>query len=751
VRKLIFVFVAAVVACLHVTVVGVSAPAQAAVCKVLQPGDLRFDSPHLKGETSSADGDCYQLPDPAGTVYQVGMDLKLRWNGTIVVDNAGNPACDVTPEISCTLTGEAPFFIRVPPTALGSPAAYELQVFRVSGDTGCPLIQPSVFGAAREFRFPLRALEFACLTVRMGADTTPYVNAALTNRHTPSLLWWLVDEQGKRVCEFDDPHPCPGPESGPARLLLTPFDVVPQPTTMHFSLWDLASTQGCSPTGPNPRWGTPATAESFRTRTEVDCWSVDAARGDLMVSGFDDRVRFASAHVVDAAGLISCTGEYSSCLLGRDGPLRYLAFNAASATEPWQTTGYQTALRSLEPGQGCVEIRPLAFGTPAADRHPGNGCRRFNAAAGVDYSLHTFHADGSGVAETMVYDQTGKLSLCFPRGPECPAGPLSIVTDPIAADVRTALHDLGSTNGCRPQSTTGLPLVSGTLDFGQVDCFVLDTKQDGELVVAQVGAELRTTGPPLLNFLDANEEPACASSVCFAGPPPYRMLVGAGDHERYDVVAYDPTSPRSCRPLPFGADRGLRLAMDGRSRVHCLRVSSSEGNRADAVHLRRVAGTGGAGLTRLAPYATSCLPDQFPFVFRLNATYRCELDDPPFFEMLVVGDGHRQTFYAARTGDQSSPVVPGVTQLSNRTRPTITGVPAVGQRLRARPGAWTPDATAYRYQWKVGGKAVRGVTGPRLLVRDRYRGRRITVTVTAKASNLFPGSATSRAVEVRRG
>lgn len=350
-----------------------------------------------------------------------------------------------------------------------------------------------------------------------------------------------------------------------------------------------------------------------------------------------------------------------------------------------------------------------------------------------------------------ILDQAGNQVLCFPRGPECPgSGPLSIVTDAVGSDVLTSLHNLESDDGCRPHSTTGLSLLSGGLDFGQIECFVLDTKQGETPAALVVGAELRTSVQGLLTFLDANGEPACDYSSCFAGPTPYRMLVGVGERERYDVVTYNPVAPRNCRALPLGADRGLHLPMDGRKRVYCLRVNGDDGHRADAVHLRRVAGNGGAAITRLMPYSTSCDSAQFRFVFLPNVSYMCELDDPPFFEVLVVGDGHKQTFYAARTKDRSSPAVPGITQLANRKRPSITGVLRVGQRLRAQPGAWAPAATSYRYVWKVAGKVVRGANGPRLLVRDGYRGRKIVVTVTAAASNLFSGTATSRGVTIRR-
>lgn len=77
--------------------------------------------------------------------------------------------------------------------------------------------------------------------------------------------------------------------------------------------------------------------------------------------------------------------------------------------------------------------------------------------------------------------------------------------------------------------------------------------------------------------------------------------------------------------------------------------------------------------------------------------------------------------------------------------PKITGTPAVGATVKAVPGAWTPAATSYRYQWFANGVAVRGATGAALAIPAALLGKRLTVKVTALRANYSSGAASSAA------
>jgi hypothetical protein len=63
-------------------------------------------------------------------------------------------------------------------------------------------------------------------------------------------------------------------------------------------------------------------------------------------------------------------------------------------------------------------------------------------------------------------------------------------------------------------------------------------------------------------------------------------------------------------------------------------------------------------------------------------------------------------------------------------QPTIAGTQRVGYTLKAVRGTWTPQPSAVKYQWKVGGVAVRGATGSAFTLPASARGKRVTVVIT---------------------
>lgn len=81
--------------------------------------------------------------------------------------------------------------------------------------------------------------------------------------------------------------------------------------------------------------------------------------------------------------------------------------------------------------------------------------------------------------------------------------------------------------------------------------------------------------------------------------------------------------------------------------------------------------------------------------------------------------------------------------LKNTARPTVSGEPQVGVKLTASPGTWTPSGGTYSYQWYAGGEAVSGATNRSFTPRAEQLGQRLRVEVTASASGVQTGTASS--------
>ncbi|WP_205474310.1 carboxypeptidase regulatory-like domain-containing protein [Nocardioides sp. SYSU D00038] len=92
----------------------------------------------------------------------------------------------------------------------------------------------------------------------------------------------------------------------------------------------------------------------------------------------------------------------------------------------------------------------------------------------------------------------------------------------------------------------------------------------------------------------------------------------------------------------------------------------------------------------------------------------------------------------------TNPVVAGV--VANTSAPAIAGSPAVGQRLTAGSGTWTPSDATLAYQWLSNGQDVVGATSPTYTPVAADLGRSIAVRVTATKAGHVAATVTSAAV-----
>lgn len=100
------------------------------------------------------------------------------------------------------------------------------------------------------------------------------------------------------------------------------------------------------------------------------------------------------------------------------------------------------------------------------------------------------------------------------------------------------------------------------------------------------------------------------------------------------------------------------------------------------------------------------------------------------------------------TSDSTDSVSYGLTFTSS-PNPTISGTPAVGQTLTANLGSWTPEPT-FSYQWFSNSRAISRATASTFVVTSSYRGKAITVQVTANLDGYASTTRTSGSVAIPR-
>jgi hypothetical protein len=83
--------------------------------------------------------------------------------------------------------------------------------------------------------------------------------------------------------------------------------------------------------------------------------------------------------------------------------------------------------------------------------------------------------------------------------------------------------------------------------------------------------------------------------------------------------------------------------------------------------------------------------------------------------------------------------------LTNKTLPTVSGIPQVGQALTATPGTWSSTPDSYTYQWFADGQAIKDATASTLNLGPGRVGQQISVQVAASAQGYASAIATSAA------
>ncbi|TQL57164.1 hypothetical protein FB461_2284 [Rarobacter faecitabidus] len=99
------------------------------------------------------------------------------------------------------------------------------------------------------------------------------------------------------------------------------------------------------------------------------------------------------------------------------------------------------------------------------------------------------------------------------------------------------------------------------------------------------------------------------------------------------------------------------------------------------------------------------------------------------------------------TSAATSPVAKG--KLVGK-KPKVTGKAKVGKKLKATVKAWGPGKVTLSYRWYANGKRIKGATKKTLVVKKKWRGKKVTVRVTGKKPGYTTATAKSTAKKIRK-
>jgi len=72
-------------------------------------------------------------------------------------------------------------------------------------------------------------------------------------------------------------------------------------------------------------------------------------------------------------------------------------------------------------------------------------------------------------------------------------------------------------------------------------------------------------------------------------------------------------------------------------------------------------------------------------------------------------------------------------KMTMKKKPWVKGKARIGTTLRAKPGKWKPKAVKVRYQWFAGSKKIAKGTKAKLVVKKKWKGKKIKVRVTVSS------------------
>ena len=116
--------------------------------------------------------------------------------------------------------------------------------------------------------------------------------------------------------------------------------------------------------------------------------------------------------------------------------------------------------------------------------------------------------------------------------------------------------------------------------------------------------------------------------------------------------------------------------------------------------------------------------------------------DSPQPQLLIPG-GSEPDWSAA-------PVAPAARAFTVSKKPSLAGRAAVGKKLKASVGSWSPTPTSIGYTWLRNGKPIRGATRATYKVTKKDRGKKIAVRVTGARPGYPTVAVTSPAKKVAK-
>ncbi|MEU4155980.1 hypothetical protein [Actinoplanes sp. NPDC026670] len=691
----------------------------------------------VAGET-----DCLELDSTAGAT--IGVTLPPRVTGAArpewtLINGDGTNLCSN----GCTLTGPAPYRILLNAPEDSAAGDYRAVVQRVDRVSGCAVLPQGAIGNTVGAVTTFAADRFTtCYSIPANQHSTAEtIGYAPVTGHDGWANISVRDDSGKQVCgsglwasaqlvrcRF---------ESGKAYTVL--LTAAATDFQYRISRKDTSPAGAKCQTPANTVLGGPAVAGDLRTDEDLHCYRVTAAAADSYWLGVRSTGLAARYWITDAAGNDRCSGYVVPCRAsgstsyqifvwpavdGQTVPYRVDTWRLTSGGQPVVQCPAVNAAPAFGPISGtlsdqrtavCVAVpvnRNSVF--KAAISNTGGGTETpepyyFQTRTDGGITGCSYAEGGRGCQVSLPYDNPSGMAL-FVLAPETTDSDL-----PFRADIKCDY------DACVPGYSLGWATPASMPNSGPV-------------TLTLRGSAFAATDTVTFTRSGSASIPAVVKSVTDGIAMTVTADLTDATPGAWNIVARSASGSGATLTGGLTVTAGSLRATRAPSITGTIRVGST---------------------VRAAAGSWTPAPTSWSYQWAANGVAIKGATGSAYqIPASIRGKRLTVTVVAKRanrgdTAASSAAVTVGYGAAPKATaRPKIKGTVKAGKTVKVSVGAWSPQATSYRYEWRVNGKLV-AVTSA-LKLKAAWAGKKLTLTVVAKRTGHYDGRATSVAVKIKK-
>ncbi|MEU8237369.1 hypothetical protein AB0C07_03900 [Actinoplanes missouriensis] len=687
--------------------------------------------------TVAGETDCLELSSPAGATISVIRPARSNSVESTLINGAGEDLCS---SYSCKLTGPAPYRVLLSAPEGAKPGDYAVVVQRRDHYTGCGTLPLTAIGTNTGVTSAFSADKFvSCYAIPAAQHATKELLSFAPVAGSGAATLSVVDADGKQVC---------GSSLAVSAQLLhcdlaagKAYTAVL--TAMAANVQYRLIRRDASPAGAKCQTpastvlGGPAAAGTLTAPDDVRCYRVSTTAATTFWLGVRSGTDYAARYwVSNAAGTMLCSGYVAPCQVNGSTSYQVFVWTAKAGTAvPYRFDAWNLATGG-KPAAQCQ----TAYGAPGFGPLTGtlNDQRTAACVAVPVKSRNAFTArvtntaGGDALPESRYFLLTGKNEAILRCSLTC-----SVYTS-YPATTGTALFVVAP------------PTAGGTYPYR------VDTSCESEpcaipYVLGSVSpASAANSGPVNLSLRGNGLSATDTVTLTRSGSVTIKAAVRSYVNGTLTVTA-DVTNAAA------GAwNVTVRSAKDGRTATLpgaiTVRATALKPTKAPAISgTVRVGSTVKAVTGTWSPAATA-----HAYQWSVNGVaIKGATGSTYLISASQRGKRLSVTVTAKRANRLNSPAVSAGVSVgwgvapAAKTKPSITGTVKAGKTVKVKVGVWSPSATSYRYEWRLNGKVIKGATASSLKIKSAWKGKKLTVVVTARRAGHYDGKATSAALKIK--